>query len=63
MPTQTYNNWPDPEIKYEGVHVQLESRPRKKVKKYSFLHCTGKLIAFLVIIAVAGNVIEYLARL
>lgn len=32
MPTQTYNNWPDPEIKHEGVHVKLEHRPRKRHK-------------------------------
>lgn len=34
MPTQTFNNWPNPEIKHEGVHVQMECRPRKKLRKH-----------------------------
>ena len=68
MPTQTFNEWP--EIKHEGVHLPLESRPRKKkVRKYSIIYNLGVLIktliltaAFLVIIGAAGNAIELLAR-
>lgn len=33
MSTQTINNWPDPEIKYEGVSPKLEHRPRKRRKR------------------------------
>lgn len=34
MPTQTINNWPNPEIKHEGVHVQMEHRPCRKRGKH-----------------------------
>lgn len=71
MPTQTYR-WPDPDIQEEGVHLPLESRPRKrkKIRKYSVIYCAGKLMqtliltaAFLLIMAAVGNLIEYLARI
>lgn len=62
MPTQTYSKWTDPVVEREGID-QNEPPRKKQTKKHSFLHCTIKLTAFLVILAVAGNVIEFIARL
>ena len=48
---KTYMDWPDPEIKYEGVHLPLEYRPKKK-KKHHFEGSALEGIAFAICLGI-----------
>jgi hypothetical protein len=71
MATQTHNNWPDPEIKHEGIDQNEPARKRRKhIRKYSIISIAwfwirGSILAaaLCVIIGAAGNAIEIIARM
>jgi len=67
---QTYNRWPDPDIKYEGINQNEPARKRKHLRKYSILSIAWfwirgliAAVALCVFIGGAGNLIEFLARI
>jgi hypothetical protein len=73
MPTQTFNNWPDPVINQKCIDQIDQNEPSRRsrhIRKYSIIYFAGKLIkmliltaAFLTIMAAIGNSIELIARL
>jgi hypothetical protein len=71
MATQTIKEWPNPEIKHEGMDQNEPPRKRKKhVRKYSIISIAwfwirGAILAaaLCVVIGAAGNAIEMIARM